>query len=193
MDILGKKIKKLRLQQGLTLKQLSEKTELSVGFLSQLERGLSTIAIDSLIKISNIFNKDISFFFQKSSYIKQANNIIVRGYEQPSEIVIDNRFIFKTLSSNLKNKTMLPRLVQIQPMKNKENIKTYGHSGEEFIYILEGILTLNLEKENIYLYPGDTAHYNSKILHNWSNETNNIVKFLAVSLPNQFYDSINKN
>lgn len=88
---------------------------------------------------------------------------------------------------------MLPRLVQIQPMKNKENIKTYGHSGEEFIYILEGILTLNLEKENIYLYPGDTAHYNSKILHNWSNETNNIVKFLAVSLPNQFYDSINKN
>lgn len=193
MDILGKKIKKLRLQQGLTLKQLSEKTELSVGFLSQLERGLSTIAIDSLIKISNIFNKNISFFFQKSSYIKQANNIIVRGYEQPSEIVIDNRFIFKTLSSNLKNKTMLPRLVQIQPMKNKENIKTYGHSGEEFIYILEGILTLNLEKENIYLYPGDTAHYNSKILHNWSNETNNIVKFLAVSLPNQFYDSINKN
>lgn len=44
----GKKIKELRTNKNLTLKDLSAKTNLSIGFLSQLERGLTTIAIDSL-------------------------------------------------------------------------------------------------------------------------------------------------
>lgn len=45
---IGMKIKKLRTEKGMTLKELSEKSELSVGILSQFERGLTTIAVDSL-------------------------------------------------------------------------------------------------------------------------------------------------
>ena len=47
IDDIGKKIKKLRTNKKLTLKELSERTNLSIGFLSQLERGLTTVAIDS--------------------------------------------------------------------------------------------------------------------------------------------------
>lgn len=186
MEALGKKIKKLRLKEGITLKQMGEKTNLSVGFLSQLERGLSTIAIDSLEKIAELFNKEISYFFQEP---KKTDSIILRSYEQSTEKIVGERFIFKNLSANLKDKVMRPRLVQIQPMEMQEEIKTYGHEGEEFVYVLEGILTLNLEKGKFSLYPGDTAHYNSKTLHNWSNETNNIVKFLVTSLPNHFNEN----
>lgn len=46
-----KKIRELRLQKGLTLKQLSEKTNLTIGFLSQVERGTSSLAITSLKKL----------------------------------------------------------------------------------------------------------------------------------------------
>ncbi|WP_297488418.1 XRE family transcriptional regulator [uncultured Cetobacterium sp.] len=183
MDTLGQKIKKLRIENKITLKELGEKTSLSVGFLSQLERGLSTIAIDSLEKIASIFNKEISYFFQK---LEETGSVVLRSYNQKTEKIIEDRFIFKNLSANLKDKVMRPRLVQIQPMKKSEEIKTYGHEGEEFIFILEGILTLNLEKEKFNLYPGDSAHYNSEISHNWSNETNNIVKFLVTSTPNPF-------
>lgn len=186
MEALGKKIKKLRLKEGITLKQMGEKTNLSVGFLSQLERGLSTIAIDSLEKIAELFNKEISYFFQEP---KKTDSIILRSYEQPTEKIIGERFIFKNLSANLKDKVMRPRLVQIQPVEMQEEIKTYGHEGEEFVYVIEGILTLNLEKGKFSLYPGDTAHYNSKTLHNWSNETNNIVRFLVTSLPNHFNEN----
>lgn len=51
MEEIFQKIKQLRFEQGMTLKELSEKTELSVSFLSQIERGTSSLAITSLKKL----------------------------------------------------------------------------------------------------------------------------------------------
>lgn len=183
VEELGRKIKSLRLKEGITLKQMGEKTGLSVGFLSQLERGLSSIAIDALEKIAKIFNREISYFFQET---QEKNSIVLRSYEHNVERIVGERFIFKNLSGDLKDKVIRPRFVQIQPMERQEDIKTYSHDGEEFVYILEGVLTLSLENEKISLYPGDTAHYNSEIPHNWSNETGNAVKFIVTSVPNHF-------
>ena len=59
----GNRIKKLRTKKKMTLKELSLLSDLSVGFLSQLERGLTSVAIDTLEQLSRIFNVDISFFF----------------------------------------------------------------------------------------------------------------------------------
>lgn len=59
--------------------------------------------------------------------------------------------------------------------------------GKNFIYVLEGILTL-LHKDREYsLYPGDSAHYLSTDEHNWTNKTNKVVKFLCVSVPNPLH------
>ena len=55
--IIGLRIKNLRTEKKYTLKYLSENTGLSIGFLSQLERGMTSIAIDSLDKISNFLHK----------------------------------------------------------------------------------------------------------------------------------------
>lgn len=64
IDDIGKKIKKLRTNKKLTLKELSEKTNLSIGFLSQLERGLTTVAIDSLTKIAKELDVSLTYFFK---------------------------------------------------------------------------------------------------------------------------------
>ena len=61
---IGEKIKALRTSQNLTLKQLSEKTNLSTGFLSQMERGMSSIAIDTLEKIAGVLGVSCPAFFQ---------------------------------------------------------------------------------------------------------------------------------
>ena len=58
------------------------------------------------------------------------------------------------------------------------------HTGEEFIYVLEGVLTLVLDGERQELCPGDSAHYPSSLPHNWGNLTNKCVRFLVVSHPN---------
>ncbi len=71
IDDIGKKIKKLRTNKKLTLKELSEKTNLSIGFLSQLERGLTTVAIDSLTKIAKELDVSLTYFFQAPKKIKK--------------------------------------------------------------------------------------------------------------------------
>ena len=63
MDLISERIRQLRTQNKLTLKDLSQKTGLSVSFLSQVENGSSSLAITSLKKIADSLNVSIKIFF----------------------------------------------------------------------------------------------------------------------------------
>lgn len=78
MEDISKKIKSLRLEKEMTLKDLGEETGLSVSFLSQIERGNSSLAITSLKKISDAFNINITYFFREI----ENYNFAVRESEQ---------------------------------------------------------------------------------------------------------------
>lgn len=186
MDI-GMKIKKLRVEKGITLKVLGAKSELSVGFLSQLERGLTTIAVDSLERIAEILDVHLTYFFD---YPVKRKDKILRSYEQEIFDIEEGSSINYCLSTNLEDKQLVPRLIELLPQKSKEEIIPYMHEGEEFVYILEGILTIYIDGESYDVYPGDSIHMNSNVTHNWANYTNKKVKLLAVNTPNNFY---NKN
>lgn len=180
---IGKKIKELRTNRKLTLKDVSEKTNLSIGFLSQLERGLTSIATDSLEKIAEVLGVELSYFFKISKRNKKS---ILRRYEQEVFQVENSQFIHYHLTNDVENKNLLPRLIEILPSNNEENITAYQHEGEEFIYILEGILTVFINNERYELYPGDSAHIDSTTVHNWANYTSKIVRLVVVSTPNFF-------
>lgn len=181
---IGMKIKKLRAEKGITLKELSEKSNLSIGFLSQLERGLTTIAVDSLEKLAEILEVHLTYFFD---YPHKRKDKVLRSYEQEILDVEEGGFIKYSLSTNLEDKQLVPRLIEILPQKKEEEIISYKHDGEEFVYVLEGILTIYLESERYELYPGDSVHMDSEIIHNWANYTNKKVKLLAVNTPNHIY------
>ena len=181
---IGSKIKQLRTQKSMTLKEFSEKTGLSIGFLSQLERGLTSVATDSLEKIANVLEVELTYFFTKP---KEKQRKIMRSYEKEVYEIINGGFINYHLSSDLHDKKLLPRLVEILPNNTQEEVCTYVHKGEEFVYVLEGTLTLFLNNVQHELYPGDTAHYISqKQSHNWANYSNKIVKILVISVPNPY-------
>lgn len=182
--IIGLRIKNLRNEKKYTLKYLSECTGLSIGFLSQLERGMTSIAIDSLDKISKVLDVELSSFFNTT---KDTNDIhIVRRYEQKSTIITPE-IIQYSLTNNIADFSLFPRLVEVMPARQDEsNLELYTHDGEEFIYILEGILTLQIENDVYSLYPGDSAHVHSNVPHNWKNDTNHITRFLTVHTPNPF-------
>ncbi len=180
---IGSKIKKLRSEKNLTLKELNQLTNLSVGFLSQLERGLTTVAIDSLDNISKALGVDINYFFTVS---KEQTNVVQKSYEREVVLMEKDNFVQFNLSHNLSDKAMLPRLIEVYPKKDDETVLPYAHEGEEFIYILEGILTYYYDGERYELYPNDSVHIHSTSAHIWENNTNKIVKLLMVSTPNSF-------
>ncbi|SHK10512.1 cupin domain-containing protein [Paramaledivibacter caminithermalis] len=109
----------------------------------------------------------------------------MRSYNQEVSR-IENKFIHSHLSNNIKTRQILSEIVTLLPSSGEETIQEFQHTGEEFIYVLEGILTLFLNHQKYDLYPGDSAQYNSNTIHNWANFTNKIVKILHVRTPNPF-------
>ncbi|MFD2370479.1 helix-turn-helix domain-containing protein [Brevibacillus sp. GCM10020057] len=173
---LGKLIRSLRVGQKKTLRQISEKTELSISFLSQVERGKSSITLESLKKISEALDVSPSYFFPDRS--EQTKASLRRGSDAPAR---DHSapFVYEDLSGDLSNPAMKPTLVTLQP--HDEKGAPFVHRGQEFVYVLEGVLTLLLSGEEYELYPGDSIHMDSSAPRHWLNRTGERVRFLCVN------------
>ncbi|HZJ82326.1 MAG TPA: helix-turn-helix domain-containing protein [Clostridia bacterium] len=189
-DQIGSQIKKLRNDKNMTLKQTGELTGLSVGFLSQLERGMTSVAVDTLLKIASVLGVSINYFFKETE--GQNDDPIMKRYDNNIILNDKNNFIQYRLSKNLYDKGMLPRLIEILPRKEREKVTQYTHEGEEFIYILQGILTYYYKDEKYDLYPGDSLHVHSSEMHNWENNTNDVIRLIEVTTPNKFRGRTNE-
>lgn len=182
---IGAKVNALRTGKNYTLKQLSEETGLSIGFLSQLERGISSVAIDSLAKIAAFLEVSLSSFFEDETIRDQdpvVHNFNLRPTKSTSEIV---QYI---LSNNVTEYDLLPRLFELMPLMEPDNADCvmFNHAGEEFIYVLEGIVTIYLNEQVYTLYPGDSIQIHSNQKHNWVNLTSRTAKLLSINSPNPF-------
>ena len=179
---IGSRIKSLRTGKKYTLKQLSEESGLSIGFLSQLERGMSSIAIDSLAKLAEIFEVPLASFFDAPQ--RKQDNPVMQGFNlQPIEV--SDQIVQFILSKDPERFAVLPRLFQLMPQKNPEDeLEMYNHSGEEFIYLLEGIVSVYVGENEYTLYPGDSIQIRSNIDHNWINRTNKVARMLCYNYPN---------
>ncbi len=135
---IGTKVKHLRTQQKLTLKQLSAKTGLSTGFLSQLERGISAIAIDSLSKVAKSLNVELSSFFQPETTTQSGP--VLRNFEQRFA-QMNPRIAESVLSQDMLKYNYLPRLFQLMPSESATEPPAvmYSHEGEELLYVLDAV------------------------------------------------------
>lgn len=183
---IGSRVQKRRKEQKITLKELSEKTGLSTGFLSQFERGMTSIAIDSLQNISRVLDMDLDCFFCAPQKSGHGDGPVVRSYDRTLGSV-NSKYVQFHLSNNSKAAAFLPRIYEIWPSSNDDAVRTYVHEGVEFIYVLEGILTLHYKNKVYDMYPEDSAYLDSKVPHNWENNTNKKVKILTINYPNPFH------
>ncbi|WP_077329194.1 helix-turn-helix domain-containing protein [Virgibacillus siamensis] len=175
-DELGTKIKQLRKQQKLTLKQIAEDTGLSISFLSQLEHSKTSVTLESLKKISESLNVNPSYFFAKP---QTASTSTVVRHESVETELRENKFIYRDLSGGMDNPLFSPILIILNPGDNRGS--NFSHKGQEFLYVLEGTLTIHIEGEEHVLHPHDSIFLQSSKSHYWLNQTDQTIKFLCVS------------
>jgi transcriptional regulator with XRE-family HTH domain len=186
----GSILKQLRKEKRLTLKDLSEMTDLSTSFLSQVERSKSSITLQSLSKISDALEVSRSYFFpesnQKDTLIDKADGKGTDNEDTNENFQINQaNFIYQSLSSsNIANPLYEPMLVILFP-NNYKNL-TSTHRGQEFVYVLEGVLTVVIGDKENELVVGNSFHIDSSTPHTWFNNTDEVVKLLYVqSFPNR--------
>ncbi len=167
--IIGRRIRQLRTEQHKTLKELSEATNLSIGYLSKIEREDYTVSEAVLTRIANALGVNIQIFFEGPS--------ITRSFERRNSYVDAEMISVEFLSVHPEKFKLAATIVNVLPFNTIRPMKPHSHGGEELVYILEGVLSVILDDRKFDLYPGDTLHFSAEHTHLWMNNTNKMVRF----------------
>jgi len=175
---IGNKIKKLRMQRGLTLEELAARSELTKGFLSQLERDLTSPSISTLCDILEALGTTLSEFFKE-----EKNEKIVFSKE---DFFVDERdgYNVSWIVPNSQKNEMEPVLLEIEG--GAKSFEVTPNEGEEFGYVLEGKITLVNGENKYQLKKGETFYLNGKNTHYIINDKKTAAKIIWVSTPPLF-------
>lgn len=182
MENIYERIRSLRANTNMTLKELSEKSGLSISFLSQVERGNSSLAITSLQKIADVFNVSMSSFFESTV----SNSFFTPVAGRKSFQIERSNSVFARLGGDFSGKVLEPIHIILAPRQEKDVV--FNHPGEEFYYILKGSVLMTIGEKEYEMNEGDTIHFPSMLDHTWSNPTEESVHMIAVLTPIIFHE-----
>ncbi|MFD0986269.1 helix-turn-helix domain-containing protein [Methyloligella solikamskensis] len=164
----GREIKDLRKASDVTLSQLAKATGLSQGYLSQIERGISSPSIKALHSISRALGVNISWFFPRNQdESDELDEYIVRRKNR-RQLKFESGITDELLSPNLGRGIELLRCT-FAP-HSESGTEPYEHRGEEAGIVISGALTLWLGGRRIDLETGDSFAFESTIPHRYANE-----------------------
>ncbi len=178
-EYIGGKIRELRNQYGLTQEELADRTELTKGFISQLERGLSSASVATLADIVTCLGSNLSDFFREEDTAQ-----MVFTDEDVSTKVDRNGNVTKWLVPTAQRRALEPILVTLQPGQQLDEDKP--HEGEEFGYVLTGSVELHYGDRTFTVHAGESFIYESKRHHYLSNDSDTQSSFLWISCPPSF-------
>ena len=169
-------IRKIRKADGMSLKELGSKVNLSATYLSKLERGMANPSINTLQKIAKALDTDVRLFLEANGEDKSDEEKSVPENSETAKIVRKNRrktLVYpdgkrkaQLLMPNLRGK--LEVLLSIEE-PTEEKGETFSHEGEEFGLILEGSYEVTVGGNIYLLEEGDSISYSAEIPHSMRN------------------------
>lgn len=174
MDI-GAKIKRLRLSNQLTLEELANRSELTKGFLSQLERDLTSPSIATLENILEALGTNLKDFFSEDE-----DEQIIFSKDDFFENTQDDYKISYIIPNAQKNE-MEPILIELK--EDKKSMEIDPHDGEEFGYVIQGKVTLVNGEEEYDVKKGETFYLKGNLPHYIINKNDTLAKVIWVSTP----------
>ena len=175
---IGKMIKELRTDQGLTLRQLADMIGVSSSYISQVENEKASPSIATLRLIAHALGIRVVDFFSDELIQDPA---VLPPSLWTKVLIPDWEADVKQLVHIVGDKRMQPFHTVVPPGGGpKEN---YSHPGEEFGFVLEGELTLTLGAEVHVLKKGWAVYFSSLIPHSWQNDGEETCRLIWVVSP----------
>jgi len=163
----GEKIKRLREDSAVSLKELEERTGLSSAVLSQIENHLVSPPLGTLIRIAKALHVRPAHFFDE--HPDRSFTLVRKDERKPVSRFASKRgvgygYAYESLGHDMKGRHMEPFLITLEPTATKPP-RPSTHDGEEFIFVLEGEVRVTLGEHSDVLHPGDAVYYQSGIPH----------------------------
>jgi transcriptional regulator with XRE-family HTH domain len=167
---LGSLLRKLRDRNGWTLKEMSERTEIPVSTLSKVEHDRLTLTYDKLVQLSQRLNIRTSELFADPDEVIEAAVTARRSIGTMDDAVRVNtkNYDYHYVCPELRRKRMIPIITRIRAKSAEEFGSLVHHSGEEYIYVLEGaIQVLTQFYDPVALQVGESIYLDSNMGHGY--------------------------
>lgn len=178
---IGEKIKNLRLAQELTQEELANRSDLTKGFISLLERDLQSPSLDTLVHILNALDTKASEFFTDEGVeevvFHRKQRITIKNEEEDGvrrEVLI----------AGAQDREMDLLLVTLET--GSSTYPERAHYGDECGFVLTGRIVINLGKEAYSAVAGDSFYYTANKKHWIENKSDKAARILWISAPPSF-------
>lgn len=177
---IGAKIKELRVQKSLTQEELADRCELSKGFISQLERDLTSPSIATLVDILQCLGTNLEEFFSKTA----SEQVVYSRTDYFEKIDTELKNKIEWIIPNAQKNMMEPILLTLEP--DGSTYPDNPHEGEEFGYILSGAISIHLGNKTYKAKKGESFYFTPNKKHFISASGKSGATLLWVSTPPSF-------
>lgn len=181
--IVGEKIKSLRTAREISVQELAERSGLSEEQVIRIENNVDIPSLAPLIKIARALGARLGTFLDDQT---ELGAVVCRKQETNDTISFSNNAMdarshmhYSSLSKSKADRHMEPFIVEIEKVDNAEYTLS-SHEGEEFIYVLEGIIEIAHGKQKYVIEAGDSIYYDSIVPHHVHGFEGQAAKILAV-------------
>ena len=173
----GPRLRQLRLQRGESLAQVAKALNVSVGFLSNVERSQSGASVGIAHKLAQHYGVNMLDFFNPP----MPDGPLVRPLDR--KVLQGGRGVRMELLA-WGQIIMEPHLFSVTP--GAGSVEPYRHEGEEFLFVIKGRLNIYLEGKEYQLRPGDSFYFQSTSPHRWKNPSKSEALILWINTPPTF-------
>jgi transcriptional regulator with XRE-family HTH domain len=159
----SERLRGLRIKHGLSLEALAQKTGLTKGFLSLVERGLKAPSISTLLRLSETYGVSVGALLDEQTPIDPPYSLVRRAegrkYAREGSLY---GYRYEAIAFHKAQKRMEPFLVS-PPLRTPR--KFFQHPGDEMVYVLKGQVQIQLGEDKILLFPGDCLYFDASTPH----------------------------
>ncbi len=175
----GSRVRALRMERGLSLREASRRSALSVSFISSLERGAAGASVATLQRLTSAYGGTMLDLLDGSVPLGR----VVRPHERAVLQMGSSDVRIEQLANG--HTKLEPQLFVLRAGASSEG--AYAHAGEEFLFVLEGDVTVWIADDECYrLSTGDALSFPSSLPHRWRNEASGETRLLWINTPPTF-------
>ena len=180
----GLHVRNLRKKANLTLSKLSDASGMSISAISKIENSQISPTFVNMMKLAEGLKMHIADLvtFDLDPQVPSARFAVTRKSEQI--FTEADHYGFAALCGNLQRKRMKPIITKVRPEAPDNTIEKFAHDGEEFLYVLSGVLLIRTEYyQPIRLEEGDSMYFDSTMPHCYVSGTDKEAEAFVIWLP----------
>jgi len=176
----GRKIRELREKQGLTLRQLSKRADVSPSTIQKIEKNLISPSLGTVLRIAKGLETTIESLLNAHP---QSRDVVYLPKEKRGTIAVpDLKITLQSLAEGLPDQPFSAVILTI-PKGARMKQREFQHHGEELMFCLKGTVEFTIRDERYLLTAGDSLRFKSHLRHFWKHVGEEEAQLLMICAP----------